>query len=68
MSTLHLKIAKLTAATDAEHIEKALESVSGVHSVTLNPAANEAIVEHDGADQDALTTAVKQQGYVAVID
>ena len=67
MPTTRLKIAKLTDATDAAHIEKALEAVPRVSSVKLDPAENQAVVDHDGADQDALTTAVKQLGYVAAI-
>jgi copper chaperone CopZ len=68
MSTTRLKIAKLGGATDAAHIEKALESVPRVSSVRLDPQANEAIVEHDGADEGEMTTAVKQQGYIASVE
>jgi copper chaperone CopZ len=68
MSITRLKIAKLAGATDAEHIEKALESVPRVKSVTIDADANEAVVDHDGADDGELTTAVKQQGYIATIE
>jgi copper chaperone CopZ len=68
MNTVHLKIAKLTDATDSAHIEKALEAVSGVKSVRLDIAEHEAVVEHEGADAQELTAAVKQLGYIAVID
>jgi copper chaperone CopZ len=68
MSTIRLKIAKLAGATDTAHIEKALESVSRVKSVQLDPTANEAIVEHDGADETELTAAIKQQGYIANVE
>jgi copper chaperone CopZ len=68
MSTTRLKIAKLAGATDAEHIEKALESVEGVKSVKIDPESNEAIVDHDGADDDKLTTVIKQQGYIATVE
>ena len=68
MSTTRLKIAKLAGATDAEHIEKALEAVPHVSSVELAPDRNEAIVNHDGAEEDELIAAVKQQGYVATVE
>lgn len=68
MSTTRLKIAKLAGATDAEHIEKALESVARVNSVKVDPESNEAIVDHDGANEGELTSAVKQQGYVATVE
>lgn len=68
MSMTRLKIAKLAGATDVEHIEKALESVAGVKSVTVEPENNAAIVEHDGVDQGELTSAVKQQGYLATVE
>ena len=63
-----LRIAKFTDATDAAHIEKALEAVPGVNSVKVEPAENQAIVEHDGADERELTSAVKQLGYVAIVE
>ena len=65
MATIRLKIAKLAAATDTAPIEKALESVAHVSTVRIDAAANEAVVEHDGADEQQLTAAVKQQGYLA---
>ncbi len=68
MTTTHLKIAKLDDATDVEHLEKALESVPRVHAVRIDPEAHEAIVEHDEADAGELTAAIKQLGYVAIVE
>lgn len=65
MSTLHLKIAKLDDATDTAHIEKALEAVPRVQSVQVVPESHEVLIEHDQADTEELTNAVKQLGYVA---
>lgn len=65
MSTTRLKIAKLDAATDAAHIEKALEAVPRVRAVRLEPDDSAAVVEHDGADVRELTDAVKQLGYIS---
>lgn len=63
-----LKIAKLADATDTAHIEKALEAVPRVNSVRVEPSENQAIVDHEGADGDQLTTAIKQLGYVAIVE
>lgn len=68
MSTTRLKIAKLAGANDAVHIEKALEAVPNVTSVKIDQESNEALVEHEGADHDELTLAVKQQGYIATVE
>jgi copper chaperone CopZ len=68
MPTTRLKIAKLSGATDIDHIEKALESVPRVNSVQMDAAENQAIVDHDGADARELTTAVKQLGYIAAVE
>ena len=50
MDTTRIKIAKLSAATDTAHLEKALEAVPLVESAEIDPGAHEAIVRHDGAD------------------
>ncbi len=63
-----IKIAKLADATDTAHIEKALEAVPGVQSVRVEAAENRAIVEHEGADEAQLTSAIKQTGYIATVD
>lgn len=63
-----LKIAKLDAATDAAHIEKALEAVPRVSAVRIEPEENAAVVEHDGADLGDLTSAVKQLGYISTVE
>ena len=68
MTTTHIRIAQLTGATDAAHLEKALEAVAGVQSVRIDPAGNQAIVEHDAADPRELALAVKQLGYSPVIE
>lgn len=68
MSTTRLKIAKLAGTNDAVHIEKALEAVPNVTSVKIDQESNEALVEHEGADQDELTQAIKQQGYIATVE
>lgn len=68
MKTTQIKIAKLSDATDAAHVEKALEAVPRVQSVRLDPAEHAAIIEHDDADPKELTEAVKRLGYPAVVE
>lgn len=67
MTTTHLKIAKLDDAHEATRLEKALEAVPRVQSVRVDLEANEAVVEHDAADQEDLTAAVKNVGYIAIV-
>ena len=68
MTTTQIKIAKLSDATDAAHLEKALEAVPRVQSVRVDPDANAAFVEHDGADPNELTAAVKRLGYPSSVE
>jgi copper chaperone CopZ len=67
MNTL-LKIAKLTSATDTAHIEKTLEAIPRVNSVTVEPDENQALIEHEGADEQELASALKQLGYIATVE
>jgi len=50
------------------HTKKALESVAGVRSVEVNLEAEEAVVQHEGAEQDALVAAVTEEGYGARVE
>lgn len=68
MATTQIKIAKLSGATDAAHLEKALEAVPHVQSVRVDLGANSAFIEHDGADPAQLTAAIKQLGYPAAVE
>lgn len=68
MPTTRLKIAKLADATDAAHLEKALEAVPGVESVHIDTAFHEAIVDHGHVNAEELTTAIKRLGYIAMLE
>ena len=68
MKPLHVKIAKVSDATDFAHLEKALEAGPRVQTVRINPATHEAVVEHEGADPEQLKEAVKRLGYPAAVD
>lgn len=49
------------------HTKKALEAVAGVSSATVNLAAQEATVEHEGVDPARLVAAVVEEGYGAEV-
>jgi copper chaperone CopZ len=68
MPTTQIKIAKFSDATDAAHLEKALEAVPRVQSVRIDPEIHAAFVEHEGADPKELTEAVKRLGYAAAVE
>jgi copper chaperone CopZ len=68
MTTTQIKIAKFSDATDAAHLEKALEAVPRVLSVKIDPETHTASIEHDGADPKELTQAVKRLGYPAAVE
>jgi copper chaperone CopZ len=65
MPTTHLHVPDLQSATDTAHLEKALEAVPHVRSVELETEAKQIQVEHDGANIDELTRALRQLGYSA---
>ena len=67
MPTTCLKIQGLRDVTSTGHLEKALEAVPGVRSVEIDPAGEQAIVEHDAANPRLLTTAAAGLGYHAAI-
>ncbi|HLP10057.1 MAG TPA: hypothetical protein VK178_17985 [Opitutaceae bacterium] len=65
MSTTRFRIPKLETS-DVAHLEKALEDVPHVNTVTVN--ANEVTIQHERADIGALKSAVQRVGYVAVAE
>jgi copper chaperone CopZ len=63
MAKIQMTIDELNGATDVAHLEKALESVPHVKAVEIDSAAKRALVEHDGATEEELKTAVEALGY-----
>lgn len=62
MQTITLEIEQLEELSTTAHIEKALESVSHVSSVRVEPGR--ATVEHDGAaSREELLDALRVLGY-----
>lgn len=59
--TTNLRIEGMTCPNCAVHVEKALEAVRGVTSVTVKLDEG-ARVEHDGADERELNRAVAAAG------
>lgn len=54
-----LKLPGIQSAPDLAQIEKALEAVPRVQSVTIDRGAETATVEHDGADRETLRAAAR---------
>ncbi len=65
MTTTRFRVPKLQVS-DVAHLEKAIEAVPHVNTVTVNATANEVTVEHERADIGSLKSAVQGVGYVAV--
>ena len=47
----------------AAHLEKSVESVPHVQSVRVDTAASCVVVEHDGANQDEIVAALREEGF-----
>lgn len=62
-----LKITGMSCDACVSHTKKALESVSGVKSAAVSLQAQEAVVEHEGADPAKLVEAVVEEGYEATV-
>jgi copper chaperone len=67
MQTIHLKITGMSCDACVSHVRKALETVPGVSSATVDLAAQEATVQHEGADPAKLVAAVVEEGYEAEV-
>jgi len=67
MQTTHLKITGMSCDACVSHTKKALEAVAGVQSATVNLAAQDATVLHDGVDPAKLVAAVVEEGYEAQV-
>jgi len=65
MKTLELAIDPFTDTADVAHLEKTLEAVPHVRSVEIDPKSRRARVEHDGVDEQELTSALRELGYRA---
>ncbi len=62
---IHLSVEGMSCASCVATIEKALSSTPGVVAARVNFANEEATVEVDGAEVDALVAAVERAGYHA---
>lgn len=67
--TISLQVRGMTCASCVAHIEKAMFSVSGVHSATVNLATEKAQADADQHVAPAtLISAIQKAGYEAVLD
>lgn len=65
MMTTQLKVDGMTCEMCVGHVQKALQSVSGVQSAQVDLAAGRATVQHDDASENAMIEAVGEEGYEA---
>lgn len=63
--TTTLNITGMTCENCVRFVTQALNSVPGVQSAKVSLAENRAIVEHEGAETNALISAVQEEGYEA---
>jgi copper chaperone CopZ len=63
MDTIKLGIDGMTCGGCQLSVEKALARVRGVKKVTVSLERNEAVVDGEGLDRDALVAAVSDAGY-----
>jgi copper chaperone CopZ len=62
MSIARFKIGPIDTAASA-HLEKSIESIPRVRTVTLQPEAEEVHVEHDDAPIREIVAAIRHEGY-----
>jgi copper chaperone CopZ len=65
METTKLKVTGMTCGGCAASVEKTLLKVPGVRSAQVALREGEAEVQHEGADVEAMTTALQKSGYGA---
>ncbi|MBV9866149.1 MAG: heavy-metal-associated domain-containing protein [Abitibacteriaceae bacterium] len=67
METTQLKITGMSCDVCVQHVTKALQNVPGVQQVQVNLQAGTATVQHEGAQPQAMTEAVDEEGYEAQV-
>ena len=65
MSKIDLKITGMSCGACVSHVTKALESVAGVRTTSVDLASQTARVEGENLDAAALVAAVEEEGYGA---
>ena len=65
MENLDLKIGGMSCSACVGHVSKALQSVAGVSSASVDLESGNAHVEGLNLDADALVAAVEEEGYEA---
>lgn len=62
MSTYRIRVNELRPDL-APHLEKSLESVPGVQSVSVEVGEGRVVVEHNDADREELAAAIREEGF-----
>lgn len=60
-----LKVDGMTCQNCVRHAREALEAVPGVSSAEVDLDCGTAVVQHEGADIDAMIAALDEEGYPA---
>jgi copper chaperone len=60
-----LKIEGMTCEMCVRHVTNALQSVPGVERAVVNLKLGEAVVRHEEASLEAMSAAVREEGYKA---
>jgi len=65
--TTHLKIEGMSCKMCVGHVRRAIESIEGVTSATVDLESTSAIVDHENADLPAIIAALDEEGYKATV-
>jgi copper chaperone CopZ len=65
MQTTELKVTGMSCGACVGHVTRALQSVDGVHEVKVDLEPGQAVVQHEGADVQAMIAAVEEEGFAA---
>lgn len=60
-----LKVEGMTCQNCVRHAREALEAVPGVSSAEVDLDSGTAVVQHEGADLEAMIAALDEEGYPA---
>ena len=66
--TTELKITGMVCDACVAHVERALQSVTGVQNADVELETRRATVQHEGADINQMLQAVSEEGYEAQLE
>ena len=62
MSTFQFQLKAIPVGV-VDHLEKSIESVPHVQSVRVDAGASTIVIEHDGADLEAVRATLREEGF-----